>query len=210
MFSGSSRSRKALVITAGCAAIALLVFLGVRRGGDAPRDLAFTELLSLVDQGKVRAIVMSPDSMGVTFADGSTGRTVAPAGYAAANPTFLTGLASRHVTFRVHESSYDRAYYYAGLRRRRGVRRVDRAHRVSGDRRPHAVDGRQRAPGDTRHHGRDLRGRRRRGRSEGRSAGRSSSSSASRSGTDQSAAASRKACCWSGLPVPARRCWRAR
>jgi cell division protease FtsH len=115
VFLGSSRSRKALVITAGCAAIALLVFLGVRRGGDAPRDLAFTELLSLVDQGKVRAIVMSPDSMGVTFADGSTGRTVAPAGYAAANPTFLTGLASRHVTFRVHESPYDRAYYYAGL-----------------------------------------------------------------------------------------------
>ena len=65
MFSGSSPSRKALVIAAGCVAIALLVFLGVRRGGDAPRDLAFTELLSLVDQGKVRAIAMSPDSMRV-------------------------------------------------------------------------------------------------------------------------------------------------
>ena len=45
MFSGSSPSRKTLVIAAGCVAVALIVFLGVRRSGEAPRDLAFTELL---------------------------------------------------------------------------------------------------------------------------------------------------------------------
>ena len=115
MFPGSSPSRKALVITAGCVAIVLLVFLGVRRGAEAPRDLAFTELLSLVEEGKVRAIAMAPDSLRVDLADGSTAQTVAPPGYAAANPTFLTDLARRHVAFRVQQSSSDAIYHYAGL-----------------------------------------------------------------------------------------------
>jgi cell division protease FtsH len=115
VFPGSSPSRKALIITAGCVAITLLVLLGVRRSADVPRDLAFTELLSLVEEGKVRAIAMSPDSMRVDLADGSTAETVAPPGYVAANSTFLADLARRHVTFRVQQSSSDMIYQYVGL-----------------------------------------------------------------------------------------------
>jgi len=115
VFPPSSPSRKALVIAAGCVAVALLVFLGVRRGAEAPRDLAFSELLALVDAGKVRAVAMSPDSMRVELTDGSVARTVAPQGYAAANPTFLPDLTRRHVTFRVQQSTSDTLYYYAGL-----------------------------------------------------------------------------------------------
>jgi cell division protease FtsH len=115
VFSGSSPSRKTLVIAAGCVAVALIVFLGVRRSGEAPRDLAFTELLSLVAEGKVRAIAMSPDRMRVNLADGSLAVTVAPPGYAAANPTFLKDLSQRHVTFRVEQSSSDALYHYVGL-----------------------------------------------------------------------------------------------
>jgi cell division protease FtsH len=115
VFSGSSPSRKTLVIAAGCVAVALLVFLGVRRGGEAPRDLAFTELLSLVAEGKVRAIAMSPDRMRVDLTDGSVAVTVAPPGYAAANPTFLSDLSRRQVTFRVEQSSSDAIYHYMGL-----------------------------------------------------------------------------------------------
>jgi len=91
------------------------VFLGVRRGAEAPRDLAFSELLALVDAGKVRAVAMSPDSMRVELTDGSVARTVAPQGYAAANPTFLPDLTRKHVTFRVQQSTSDTLYYYAGL-----------------------------------------------------------------------------------------------
>ena len=115
MFSGSSPSRKTLVIAAGCVAVALIVFLGVRRSGEAPRDLAFTELLSLVAEGKVRAIAMSPDRMRVDLTDGTVAVTVAPPGYAAANPTFLSDLSRRQVTFRVEQSSSDAIYQYVGL-----------------------------------------------------------------------------------------------
>ena len=115
MFRGSSRSRKTLVIAAGCVAVTLLVFLGVRRGGEGPRDLAFTELLSLVAEGRVRAIAMSPDRMRVDLTDGTVAVTVAPPGYAAANPTFLSDLSRRQVTFRVEQSSSDAIYHYVGL-----------------------------------------------------------------------------------------------
>jgi cell division protease FtsH len=115
VFSGSSPSRKTLVIAAGCVAVALIVFLGVRRSGEAPRDLAFTELLSLVAEGKVRTIAMSPDRMRVNLTDGSVAVTVAPPGYAAANPTFLSDLSRRQVTFRVEQSSSDALYHYVGL-----------------------------------------------------------------------------------------------
>jgi cell division protease FtsH len=115
VFSGSSPSRKTLIIAAGCIAVALIVYLGVRRGGQAPRDLAFTELLSLVAEGKVRAIAMFPDRMRVDLADGTVAVTVAPPGYAAANPTFLSDLSRQHVTFRVEQSSSDALYHYVGL-----------------------------------------------------------------------------------------------
>src|SRR5688500_15303721 len=58
---------------------------------------------------------MSPDRMRVDLTDGSAAVTVAPPGYAAANPTFLSDLSRRQVTFRVEQSSSDAIYHYMGL-----------------------------------------------------------------------------------------------
>ena len=115
MFSGSSLSRRILIITAGCLAVAVIVLAGVRRSGDAPRDLAFTELLSLVERGKVRAVAMGTESMRVELADGGVARTIAPPGFVAANPTFLTDLSRRGVAFRVERSSTEAIYQYGAL-----------------------------------------------------------------------------------------------
>jgi cell division protease FtsH len=115
VFSGSSPSRRVLIITAGCLAVAVIVLAGVRRGGDVPRELAFTELLSLVERGKVRAVAMGPESMRVELADGRVARTVAPPGFVAANPTFLTDLSRRGVAFRVERSSSEAIYQYGAL-----------------------------------------------------------------------------------------------
>jgi cell division protease FtsH len=115
VFSGSSPSRRILIITAGCLAVAVIVLVGVRRGGDAPRDLAFTELLSLVERGKVRAVAMGTESMRVELADGGVARTIAPPGFVAANPTFMTDLSRRGVAFRVERSSTEAIYQYGAL-----------------------------------------------------------------------------------------------
>jgi cell division protease FtsH len=115
VFSGSSPSRRILIITAGCLAVAVIVLAGVRRGGEAPRELAFTELLSLVERGKVRAVAMGTESMRVELADGRVARTVAPPGFVAANPTFLTDLSRRGVAFHVERSSSEAIYQYGAL-----------------------------------------------------------------------------------------------
>jgi cell division protease FtsH len=115
VFSGSSPSRRILIITAGCLAVAVIVLVGVRRSGEAPRELAFTELLSLVERGKVRAVAMGADSMRIELADASVARTVAPPGFVAANPTFMTDLSRRGVAFRVERSSTEAIYQYGAL-----------------------------------------------------------------------------------------------
>jgi cell division protease FtsH len=115
VLSGSSPSRRILIIAAGCLAVGLIVLAGVRRGGDAPRELAFTELLTLVEAGEVRAVAMGTDSMRVELADGRAARTIAPPGFVAANPTFLTDLSRRGVAFRVERSSSEAIYQYGAL-----------------------------------------------------------------------------------------------
>jgi cell division protease FtsH len=115
VFSGSSPSRRVLIVAAGCLAVALLALAGLRRGSDAPREIAFTELLTLAEAGKVRAVAMGTDSMRVELADGRVTRTVAPPGFVAGNPTFLTDLSRRGVAFRVERSSAEAIYQYGAL-----------------------------------------------------------------------------------------------
>ena len=72
-------------------------------------------VLSLVERGKVRAVAMGTESMRVELADGRVARTVAPPGFVAANPTFLTDLSRRGVAFRVERSSSEAIYQYGAL-----------------------------------------------------------------------------------------------
>jgi cell division protease FtsH len=108
---GFPPSRKALIIAVACLAIALVAFLGIRSGRSESPDLAFTEVLALVERGEVRSILVQPDGLTVHLQDGREARSIAPAGYVAANPTFIPELARQNVEVRVQGAGRD-AYQY--------------------------------------------------------------------------------------------------
>jgi cell division protease FtsH len=115
VFRRSSLSRKALVIAVAALAVALVAYVGLRTNRVPPRELAFTELLSAIAVGKIRAVSMYPEEMWVSLSNGTTARTVPPPGYVAANATFLADLARRGVAFRVERSSSDALYRYSAI-----------------------------------------------------------------------------------------------
>ena len=115
MFRPSVSSRKALVVAGALLTVAVLVLVGLQRRQPAARELAFTELLTLADQGQVRALTLHPDQIDVVLDDGSPARTVAPAGYVASNPTFMTDMARREVVVRVEGSASEHAYRYVAF-----------------------------------------------------------------------------------------------
>jgi cell division protease FtsH len=98
-------SRKVLLIALACVAVVGVAIIGVRGTNAAPRELAFTELLTLVNAGQVRALVVYPDALAVELRDGTRAISIAPTGYVAANPTFMTDLARRQIHVRVASAS---------------------------------------------------------------------------------------------------------
>ena len=74
--------------------IALVAFLGYRYGGTAePVTIAFSEFLGDVKAGRVKSVTVAADALAIERHDGTRVQAVAPPGYVASNPTFVTGLA---------------------------------------------------------------------------------------------------------------------
>jgi cell division protease FtsH len=92
--------------------VAVLVLVGLQRRQPAPREVAFTELLTLATEGHVRALTLHPDQIDIHLADGTHARTTAPSGYVASNPTFMTDMARSRVAVRVEGSAVDDTYRY--------------------------------------------------------------------------------------------------
>jgi cell division protease FtsH len=63
--------------------------------------VGFSDFLHDVDSGRVRHVSQMQDALEFELADGSRRVTIAPQGYVASNPTFVTGLAQRGVRFDV-------------------------------------------------------------------------------------------------------------
>jgi cell division protease FtsH len=62
-----------------------------------PATVAFSEFLGDVQAGRVTHVTVNSDGMLFERTDGTTLQTVAPPGYVASNPTFVTGLTERGI-----------------------------------------------------------------------------------------------------------------
>jgi len=83
--------------------LSLGAFLTVRYSGTAePTLAAFSEFLADVQGGRVKAVVIEGDTLRYERADGTLYEAVAPQGYVASNPTFVTGLAERGIRIDVN------------------------------------------------------------------------------------------------------------
>jgi cell division protease FtsH len=67
----------------------------------APATAAFSDFLHDIEAGRVRHVTQSQDALEFDLVDGSRHVTVAPQGYVASNPTFVTDLAQRGIRFDV-------------------------------------------------------------------------------------------------------------
>jgi len=101
VFRGLSSSRVLLLVFFAILAGVGLALLSARSRPAAAREIAFSEVLSLVDAGRVRALNVYPETVTVELIDGQRLMSVAPPGYVAANPTFVTNVAAKHVVVRV-------------------------------------------------------------------------------------------------------------
>jgi len=111
----SSRARViAIAAVAFVVLVGALVALRARSGADVPQ-IAFTDLLRDLDRGAVAEVAVSGDTLDVRLADGHMVRTVAPANYVTANPTFVTDLARKRVRLDVRSVPEQTAYSYGAL-----------------------------------------------------------------------------------------------
>jgi cell division protease FtsH len=112
------KSSRARAIAIGAAALVVLVgvllALRARSGADVPQ-VAFTDLLRDLDRGAVAEVAVSGDVLDVRLTDGRTVRTVAPANYVTANPTFVGDLARKRVRLDIRSAPEQTAYSYGAL-----------------------------------------------------------------------------------------------
>jgi cell division protease FtsH len=116
VFLGKSARARAIAI----AAVALVLLIGAlfvvraRSGADVPQ-VAFTDLLRDLDRGAVAEVAVSGDTLDVRLTDGRSVRTVSPANYVTANPTFVAELARKHVRLDIRSAPEQTAYSYGAL-----------------------------------------------------------------------------------------------
>jgi cell division protease FtsH len=103
-------------------AVGVLVVLSVsaaayfRSPAEPPPDsVAFSQLLQHVQADRVRTLTAEGDTLVFELEDGGRFATTAPAGYVAANPTFVAQLADRGVEFRVEKNEPSRAGSYGAV-----------------------------------------------------------------------------------------------
>jgi cell division protease FtsH len=103
---------------AGILIILLLVavFVGLRsRGAAAPASMAFSEFLADVQAGRVASVTVTAERLLVERRDGSRLETVAPQGYVATNPTFVSGLTERGIRLDVVRPDTSNAGSYGAI-----------------------------------------------------------------------------------------------
>ena len=96
--------------------LAIGAFFALRSAGTSdPAAVAFSQFLQDVQAGKVTSVVVEADALRFDHADGTRFETLAPAGYVASNPTFVTGLTEKGIRFDVSRSEPSRAGSYGAL-----------------------------------------------------------------------------------------------
>ena len=118
MFKGTFARKR--IVWAGAAiiivALSAIAVLTVRaRSAAAPAAVAFSDFLHDVQGGRVAAVTVASDGVFFERRDGGRFRTVAPAGYIASNPTFVSELTSRGVRLDVTQPASSNAGRYAAI-----------------------------------------------------------------------------------------------
>jgi cell division protease FtsH len=116
VFSGKwPRSRIIWVSAIGLIVVTTAGLIIRGREASEPPQVPFSDLLRDLDRGVVAGVVVNGDVFDVRLADGKVMRTVAPANYAAANSTFIPGLASKNVRIEVRTAPDQTTYSYGAL-----------------------------------------------------------------------------------------------
>ncbi len=91
--------RRSLVIGGAVLLVAAAAAVFAIRSMRAPGvpTIAFSDFLQQVDQGRIAAVTIGPGALAIERRDGGHARTIAPPGYVAGNPSFVSGLARQHV-----------------------------------------------------------------------------------------------------------------
>jgi cell division protease FtsH len=116
---GGKFSRTRLLwVGAGVIVVLLLAgaFYALRVAGvPQPTAVAFSEFLREVQAGRVSRVTVAPDSLQFEHKDGRRFETIAPQGYVAANPTFVTTLTDAGVVLDVSKAEASHAGSYGAL-----------------------------------------------------------------------------------------------
>ena len=81
----------------------------------APATIAFSEFLRDVQAGRVSRVVVGAEGLAFERLDGTKVQTVAPQGYVASNPTFVTNLTERGIRLEVSKPETSSASSYAAF-----------------------------------------------------------------------------------------------
>ena len=84
--------------------LALLVLLGLRGARPAPREVAFSEILRLIAADDVKRLDVGAETLTATLRSGDRIQSAAPAGFVAANPTFMPSVLAKGVVVDVQST----------------------------------------------------------------------------------------------------------
>ncbi len=115
MFHGKLSRVRAIAIAAVVVVLVAFVALLRSRGVADPPQVAFSDVLRDVERGAVSEVVVSGDTLDVKLANGQVVRSIAPANYVTANPTFVPELSRKHVRLDVRTAPEQTAYSYGAL-----------------------------------------------------------------------------------------------
>jgi cell division protease FtsH len=96
-------------------ALGIAAFLVFRSNGTVPASVAFSEFLIDVEAGRVRTVTLTPEAVLFERVDGTDFQTIAPQGYIASNPTFVTRLTERGVRLDVNQPQPSNAGRYGAV-----------------------------------------------------------------------------------------------
>jgi cell division protease FtsH len=94
--------------------LAVAAFM-LRAATPTPATVAFSEFLRDVQAGRVSRVVVGAEGLAFERLDGTKLQTVAPQGYVASNPTFVTDLTARGIRLEVSKSETSSASGYAAF-----------------------------------------------------------------------------------------------
>jgi cell division protease FtsH len=95
--------------------LSVAAFFTLRIGAPAPATVAFSEFLRDVQADRVSRVVVSAEGLAFERLDGTKLQTVAPQGYVASNPTFVTDLTERGIRLEVSKPETSGASSYAAF-----------------------------------------------------------------------------------------------